>query len=130
MRITDRKPVVLTVAEVEALPEFRKLNGRQKKFVLLVAAGATPLESVFGAYNCKSKRSGQRFLYDLLNRRSMQSVLNRLYGRDDKAAFLKRIEDLMRRGSHVTAAEVAALTLYGVANGYLPGFPDAPPDLD
>ena len=99
MKITDRKPVVLNVDQVRALPEFGKLNARQQSFVLLIAAGATPLESVRGAYGCTSQRSGERFLYGLLNRPSMRSVLNRVYGRDDKAAFLKRIDDLMRRGA-------------------------------
>ena len=121
MKIADRKPV-LSVAGVEVLPEFGKLNERQRTFIKLLAAGAEPLGAVAGAYNCKSRRSGERFLYDLLNRRKLQPVLNRLYGlkADDKAEFLKRIEKLIRRGSAVTAADVDALVLYGIANDFLP----------
>jgi hypothetical protein len=130
MKIAEKKPVLTDVEHVKALPEFDKLKVHQQKFILLITAGAKPLEAVRGAYNCKSKRSGERFLVDLWTRRSMQPILNKLYGqKDEKAAFLERIEALMRRGSHVTAAEVAALTLFGVAKGYLPSFPDAPPDL-
>jgi hypothetical protein len=121
MKIADRKPV-LSVAGVEVLPEFGKLNERQRTFIKLLAAGAEPLAAVAGAYNCKSRRSGERFLYDLLNRRKLQPVLHRLYGlkADDKAEFLKRIEKLIRRGSAVTAADVDALVLYGIANDFLP----------
>jgi hypothetical protein len=96
MKITDGKPV-LNVEQVRALPEFGKLKGQQQKFVLLVSAGAKPLEAVRGAYNCRSKRSGERFLAGLLTRRSMQPILNRLFhNEDNEAAFVERIEELIR----------------------------------
>jgi hypothetical protein len=121
MKIANRKPV-LTVEQLRALSEFGKLKVQQQKFVLLVAAGATPSEAVRGAYNCTSRRSGERFLYDLMNRRSMQPILNRLYGlkADDKTEFLKRVDKLLQRGTSVTSAEVNALVLYAVSNNLLP----------
>lgn len=120
MKIAEGQKPVLNVSEVEALPEFRKLNERQQKFIKLVAAGATPLESVRGAYNCTSRRSGERFLHSLINRPKMQPILNFLYGQSDKDAFLERLEKLLRKGEGVTSREVAALTLFAVVKGYLP----------
>jgi hypothetical protein len=122
MKIADRKPM-LDVTQLRALPEFGKRNARQQRFLLLIAAGATPIEAVRGAYNCESRRSGERFLHGLMTRRSMQPVLNRLYGLkgDDRAEFLKRVDKLVRRGSRATDAEIRALFLYGIANGFIDG---------
>jgi hypothetical protein len=119
MKIADKKPV-LNVAQLRALPEFGKLKRQQQKFLLLISAGATPIEAVRGAYNCKSRRSGERFLYDLMSRRTLQPVLKQLFGQDNKAEFMERLEKLLRRGPKVTEAEVKALILYGAMNDLLP----------
>jgi hypothetical protein len=126
----DKRKSVLSPEALESLPELAPLTAQQKTFVLLIAGGAPIVAAVKGAYTCKNPRSAKSFAYDLMNRRTMQPVLNRLFGLkdDNKAEFLKRVDALMRRGSRVTDAEVNALVLYGVANDFLP--PDYSPTAE
>jgi hypothetical protein len=124
----DKRPVVLTPQQVESLSEFAPLNAQQKTFLLLVAGGAPIVAAVEKAYACKDERSARAFAYELMmRRRSLQPILNKMFGEkdDDKAEFMERIEKLIRRGSKVTDAEVKALVLYGMMNGFLP--PDYSP---
>lgn len=123
----DGQKSVLSPQAVERLPEFAPLTTQQKTFILLVACGASILSAVKGAYNCSSSQSERCFAYDLLNRRTMKPILNRLFGqRDDNlAAFTEKLDKLVRRGSHATDAEINALVLYGSINHFLP--PDFQP---
>lgn len=118
----DKKPTVLTPKEVESLKEFAPLNAQQKTFVILLASGIPVTTATQNAYQCKSLRSAKALAYDLMSRRSLQPVLNRLFGLkdDDKAEFMKKIDKLLRRGSKISQAEVDALILYGELNHFLP----------
>ena len=121
MRFDRRKPV-LSPETVERLPEFGRLTDQQKTFILLLASGATVLVATQGAFSCKNSRTAKSFSYDLMNRRTLQPVLNRLYGlkSDDRSEFLKRVDKLLRRGSRITQAEIDTLVLYGISNDLLP----------
>jgi hypothetical protein len=122
MRFDKRQPV-LNPQQVERLPEFQPLNDQQKTFVLLVASGTPFVTAVQGAYECRDARSARCFGYEIMRRRRLQPIFNRIFGGekdDNKAEFLNRLEKLLRRGSKVTDAEVNALILYGVMNNFLP----------
>lgn len=126
MRFDNRKPV-LSPEAVEALPEFAPLNAQQKSFLLHIAGGAGVVPAVQSAYECKDLRSAKSFAYELMRRRSLQPVLNKMYGQrdDNKAAFLNRLDKLVLRGHKVTTTELNALVLYAAMNNLLP--PDYSP---
>jgi Bacterial regulatory protein, Fis family len=127
MPLDDRK-IVLSPEAVEALPEFALLNAQQKTFLLLLAAGSGVVAATQGAYQCKDLRSAKCFAYELMRRRSLQPVLNKIFGEmDDQSVFLKRVDALVRRGHRVTDAEFNSVVLYGAVNKFLP--PDYSPNL-
>jgi transcriptional regulator with GAF, ATPase, and Fis domain len=94
MRFDERKPV-LSPQQVELLPEFAPLNLQQKKFVLLLAGGAPAITSVKESYACKNPGSARAFAYDIMKRRSLQPILNRLYGGQNDDAILEKVEELI-----------------------------------
>jgi hypothetical protein len=116
--LTERKPV-RTTEQIKASPNFAVLkSANQKEFVLLLAGGASPLDAVFGAYNFKSKVAARVFMYQLLRKETMHDVLQELYGTNSKADFMEKVEQLSRN-KDVTIAQVQALFLYGIANGFI-----------
>jgi|ERR1700723_727409 len=127
MRLDNRK-IVLTPQQVEILPEFALLNDQQKTFILLVTSGIGFVAATQGAYECKNLRCAKSFAYELSRRRSLQPILNKIFGeQDDQSVFIKRVDALVRRGHRVTDAEFNSLVLYGAINKFLP--PDYSPHL-
>jgi Bacterial regulatory protein, Fis family len=89
------KKSVLSPEAVESLPEFAPLNDQRKTFVLLVAGGAPIVSAVQTAYECKNLRSARVFAYDILRRRSMRPILNKLFGESGNE-FLEKVAALIR----------------------------------
>jgi hypothetical protein len=116
--LTERKPV-RTVEQIKGSPNFAVLkSANQKEFVILLASGVSPRDAVDSVYHFKSKAAARVFMYQLLRKETMHDILVELYGRNSKAEFMEKVEQLSR-DKNVTIAAVQALFLYGIANGYI-----------
>jgi hypothetical protein len=77
----------LSMSELMATPEFRRLTPRQASFVLkyLVSGKRTGVGDAIGAaavaYKTKDSKSARAFSYELLGSKNIRAVLNLFYGR-------------------------------------------------
>jgi len=77
----------LSVSELMATPEFKKLTERQASFVLkyLVSGKRTGVGDAIGAaavaYKTKDSKSARAFSYELLGSKNIRAVLDVYYGR-------------------------------------------------
>jgi hypothetical protein len=117
--LTRRKPVK-TAEQIRQSPNFAALkSANQREFVLMIAAGSSPMAAIGSVYHFQCRETSRRFMYALFKRPPMKAVLHEVYGEGNKTDFLRDL-DRASKNSKTTPAQVQALLIVGVARGFVP----------
>jgi hypothetical protein len=110
----------LTLAEVEALPEFKgKLNEQQQNFVRhYVNSGGDQFFAFQNSYSAPNVETCRRGSYSVVQRKSVKTVIDLFLMRTPREIFIEEIDRVLRgrnpKPSKMRALELKAQMLFGV----------------
>lgn len=116
----------LSLEEVEALPEFRKLNSQRQNFIRHWIAGAGDQFFAFNqSYSAPDSETARKGSYAIARSKSVKDVLDLFLKKtkketflEEKKRFIKEIDRVIRtqnpKPSQLRALELKASMLFGV----------------
>ena len=110
----------LTVEQLRLTPEFRKLTAAQKMMLeTYIASGGDKILAVRSAYSTKSHEVARVMSYEAFESTRVRAAINLWERKTGFDIFIEKVDSLIDKGTRITDAEVAALTLEAKLKGWL-----------
>ena len=115
--ITKKEP--LSIRDLRRSQVFLELTPKLRTMIEnYLANGYDKTAAVKSAYDCKSIETARTMSFELFAKPSVQAVLAHYFQEDPREAFIREVDRAVRN-PRVTDAQVEALRLQALANGWL-----------